>query len=63
MTGTYRWADGTAASFTNWNAGHPKAGKGVVIKMKRGSDYGKWQTKDSNMDRRFICECPDGPCA
>ena len=65
-TGTYRWVDGTTASFTNWKNGHLQGnGKkdGVVIKMKRDSDDGKWQTKDSNSDRRFICECPDGPCA
>ncbi|KAK2553985.1 Macrophage mannose receptor 1 [Acropora cervicornis] len=65
-TGTYRWVDGTNASFTNWKNGYPKANDrkdGVVIKMRGDSDYGKWQTKDSNSDRRFICECPDGPCA
>ena len=63
-TGTYRWVDGTNASFTNWkNDPHKGNDKkdGVVIKTKRGSDYGKWQTKDSNQDSRFICECPDGP--
>ena len=35
-TGTYKWADGTAASFTNWNTGHPTRGKGgVVMKMDK----------------------------
>ena len=65
-TGTYRWVDGTNASFTNWKTGQLQDNDkkyGVVIKMKRDSDYGKWETKDSKMDRRFICECPDGPCA
>ena len=61
--GTYKWADGTAAPFTNWNAGHPKHGKGVVMKMNGNSDDGKWQTKNMNSALRFICECPDGPCA
>ena len=62
-TGTYKWADGTAASFTNWNVGYPRAGKGVVIKMNGNSDDGKWQTNTVNSAMRFICECPDGPCA
>ena len=63
-TGTYKWADGTNASFTNWNTGHPKAGKnGVVMKMNGNSDDGKWQTKNYNSPTQFICECPDGPCA
>ncbi|XP_067025601.1 uncharacterized protein [Acropora muricata] len=66
-TGTYRWVDGTQASFTNWKHGHLQGnGKndkkdGVVIKMN-GND-GKWQTKDSDIGMPFICECPDGPCA
>ena len=62
-TGTYKWADGTTASFTNWNVGFPQAGKGVVIKMNGDSDDGKWQTKNNKNAMRFICECPDGPCA
>ena len=61
--GTYKWADGTAASFTNWNTGYPKGAKGVVMKMIGNSDDGKWQTKNVNSAMRFICECPDGPCA
>ena len=61
-TGTYKWADGTVASFTNWNAGHPRGGKAVVMKMNGNSDNGKWQTKNVNSAMRFICECPDGPC-
>ncbi|XP_044182731.1 aggrecan core protein-like isoform X2 [Acropora millepora] len=62
-TGTYKWADGTNASFTNWNTGFPKGGKGVVMKRNGNSDDGKWQTKDTNKAMRLICECPDGPCA
>ena len=62
-TGTFKWADGTAASFTNWNTGYPKGGKGVVMKRNGNSDDGKWQTKNVNSALRFICECPDGPCA
>ena len=62
-TGTYRWADGTAASFTNWNTGYPKGAKGVVMMLNGDSDDGKWQTKKVNSTMRFICECPDGPCA
>ncbi|XP_067025599.1 mucin-7-like isoform X2 [Acropora muricata] len=63
-TGTYRWVDGTTASFTDWKNGFPKANDrkdGVVIK-KNGND-GKWQMKDSDIGMPFICECPDGPCA
>ena len=62
-TGTYKWADGTNASFTNWNAGYPKRPKAVVMKMNGNSDDGKWQTRNVNNAMRFICECPDGPCA
>ncbi|XP_015751198.1 PREDICTED: low affinity immunoglobulin epsilon Fc receptor-like isoform X1 [Acropora digitifera] len=62
-TGTYKWADGTNASFTNWNTSFPRGGKGVVMKMNGNSDDGKWQTKNMNSAMRFICECPDGPCA
>ncbi|XP_074610058.1 uncharacterized protein LOC141864228 isoform X2 [Acropora palmata] len=62
-TGTYKWADGTVAPFTNWDAGYPKGGKAVVMKMNGNSDDGKWQTKNMNSAMRFICECPDGPCA
>ena len=62
-TGTYKWADGTAASFTNWNTGYPKGAKGVVMKMNGNSDDGKWQTKNVDRALRFICECPAGPCA
>ena len=61
--GTYKWADGTAASFKNWNTGFPQDGKGVVMMLNENSDNGKWQTKDTNSAMRFICECPDGPCA
>ena len=63
-TGTYKWADGTNASFTNWNTGQPGSGKGVVMKMNQGnSDDGKWLTEDYRNALRFICECSDGPCA
>ncbi|XP_044182183.1 uncharacterized protein LOC122962993 [Acropora millepora] len=62
-TGTYKWADGTNASFTNWNTGFPRGGKGVVMKLNGTSDDGKWQTKNVIRAMRFICECPDGPCA
>lgn len=65
-TGTYRWVDGTTASFTNWKNGHVQANgreDGVVIKMNGRSDYGKWQKKNADSSMRFICECPDGPCA
>ncbi|XP_015750933.1 PREDICTED: C-type lectin mannose-binding isoform-like [Acropora digitifera] len=64
-TGTYKWSDGTAASFTNWNHGHPKGGKGGVVinfKMWRGSDYGKWEKLNYSKPERFICECPEGSC-
>ncbi|XP_015771804.1 PREDICTED: C-type lectin mannose-binding isoform-like [Acropora digitifera] len=63
LQGTYKWADGTAASFTNWNTGFPKGAKGVVIKMNGDSDNGKWQTRNYHDTLRFICECPEGPCA
>ena len=62
-TGRYKWADGTNASFTNWNTGHPKGGKGVVMKMNGNSDDGKWQTRKYHDTLRFICECPEAPCA
>ena len=64
-TGTYRWVDGTNASFTNWKNVHlqDNGKNGVVIKMKGDSDDGKWQTKHSDIGMPFICECPDGPCA
>ncbi|XP_067025600.1 aggrecan core protein-like isoform X3 [Acropora muricata] len=62
-TGTYKWADGTNASFTNWNTGYPTGRKGVVMKMNGNSDYGKWETRNHNDALRFICECPEGPCA
>ncbi|XP_044182732.1 LOW QUALITY PROTEIN: tetranectin-like [Acropora millepora] len=62
-TGTYKWADGTAAPFTNWNTGHPRGGKAVVMKMNGNSDNGKWETRNHNDALRFICECPEGPCA
>ena len=62
--GTYKWADGTATSFTNWKTGYPRGGVGVVMKMYDGnSDYGKWLTRNQHDALRFICECPDGPCA
>ncbi|XP_074609875.1 uncharacterized protein LOC141864040 [Acropora palmata] len=62
--GTYKWADGTATSFTNWKTGYPKGGGGVVMKMyDRNPDYGKWQTWNQHAALRFICECPEGPCA
>ena len=63
-TGTYKWADGTNVSFTNWNTDFPKGEKVVVMKMSHGnSDNGKWLTRNQNDNLRFICECPDGPCA
>ena len=63
-TGTYKWVDGTNASFTNWDTGFPKGGKGVVMKISLGnSDNGKWQTRNKGDVLRFICECPDGRCA
>ena len=61
--GTYKWADGTDASFTNWNTGYPKGVKSVVMKMNGDSDDGKWQTRNRKDALRFICECPEGPCA
>ena len=63
LQGTYKWADGTNASFTNWNTGFPQDGKGVVMMLNGNSDNGKWQTKKLNSTMRFICECPHGPCA
>ena len=63
LQGTYKWADGTAASFTNWNTGFPQDGKGVVMMLNGNSDNGKWQTRNQNDALRFICECPDGACA
>ena len=63
-TGTYKWADGTNVSFTNWNTGFPNGGGGVVMKMSIGnSDNGKWLTRNEDDALRFICECPDGSCA
>ncbi|XP_067023775.1 lithostathine-like [Acropora muricata] len=63
-TGTYKWVDGTNASFTNWNPGFPNGEKGVVMKMSIGNlDNGKWLTRNYNDALRFICECPDGRCA
>ena len=62
-TGTYNWADGTAASFTNWDTDYPKGGKAVVMKMNGNSDNGKWRTRNYSKSLRFICECPEGPCA
>ena len=60
------WVDGTTASFTNWKNNPPsdngKKGDVAVIKMKGDSDDGKWWTKKSNSARRYICECPAGPC-
>ena len=63
LQGTYKWTDGTAASFTNWNTGFPKDGKGVAMMLNGNSDNGKWRTRNHNNALRFICECPDGPCA
>jgi len=63
-TGTYKWTDGTNVSFTNWNTDFPKGEKVVVMKMSHGNaDNGKWLTRNQNNNLRFICECPDGPCA
>ena len=61
-TGAYKWADGTNASFTNWNTSFPRGGKGVVMMLKENSDHGKWRTRNSSRTRMFICECPEGPC-
>ena len=61
-TGTYKWADGTNASFTNWKTGFPQDEKGVVMKWNGNSNSGKWLTKNVDHAARFICECPDGPC-
>ena len=68
--GTYKWAQGTeATAFTNWHSNHPKPGDTessrdcVIISLKTNSENGKWKTKECNSSRRFICECPDGPCA
>ena len=60
---TYKWDDGTAVSFTNWNTGFPKDEKAVVMMLNGNSDNGKWQTRHHNDALRFICECPEGPCA
>ena len=62
-TGTYKWADGTAASFTNWDAGYPNRKKAVIMMLNGNSDNGKWQTWHRKDALRFICECPEGPCA
>ena len=59
---TYKWADGTAASFTNWNTGFPKDEKAVVMMLNGNSDNGKWQTRKHDDVLRFICECPEGLC-
>ena len=61
--GTYKWADGTAASFINWNTGFPKGPNGVVMMLNGNLDNGKWQNRNHNDALRFICECPEGPCA
>ena len=63
LQGTFKWADGTAASFINWNTGFPKRGEGVAMMLNGNSDNGKWQTRNKHDDLRFICECPEGPCA
>ena len=63
LQGTYKWADGTAPSFTNWNTGVPQDEKGVVMMLNGNSDNGKWQSKKLKSAMRFICECPAGPCA
>ena len=61
--GRFKWADGTKVSFTNWKTGFPKGARGVVMTLNGNSDNGKWQTWNYNDALRFICECPDGPCA
>ena len=53
--GEYKWADGTAASFQNWNTGYHRGRKGVVMKMSGNSDNGKRQTKNYNIVMRLIC--------
>ncbi|XP_067025792.1 macrophage mannose receptor 1-like [Acropora muricata] len=63
-TGTYKWVDGTNASFTNWKTGYPKdERRGVVMMLKGNSDNGKWETRNYHDALRFICECPYGPCS
>ena len=62
------WVQGpVATSLINWlrsflvNAESDK--DCVVISLNANSDNGKWKTNECNHNFRFICECPDGPCA
>ncbi len=55
--GTWRWQDGQAASYFNWNSGHPRAGEHCAY--SRGN--GRWNSASCNSSARTeksICEQP-----
>ncbi|KFW86143.1 Macrophage mannose receptor 1, partial [Manacus vitellinus] len=53
--GTFRWADGEAASFTHWDAGMPGSSPGCVA-MRTGTAAGLWDVLDCETKQKYICK-------
>ena len=56
LEGIWTWSDGSAYSFTNWNAGEPNDGKGFGIKTQDAGALlptGKWD--DGETSYKYSC--------
>uniref|UniRef100_A0A8B9NY81 MRC1 protein n=1 Tax=Apteryx owenii TaxID=8824 RepID=A0A8B9NY81_APTOW len=53
--GTFKWADGEAVTFTNWNSGMPGRESGCVA-MRTGTSAGLWNILNCEEKNMFLCK-------
>ncbi len=56
--GVFVWVDGTPLSFSAWSGSNPDGGQGesCVELMGDHGDQGRWNDKECDEGRRFVCE-------
>ncbi|NXD11888.1 MRC1 protein, partial [Nothocercus nigrocapillus] len=53
--GSFKWADGAAVLYTNWNAAMPGKKGGCVV-LRTGNAAGLWDVQNCEVKAKFLCK-------